>query len=127
MRYNNFERKRNSEFILMYKWVSNLLDGEKFLNIQNKKIVIYGVGDLADLLVKQLVMQGREIEFFIDRNAVKIKENNNIDICTLKQAEPRSSHEYQVIVTIVNQKNDIKKCLAHTNCEVISIEEVVFG
>lgn len=118
--------KHRSMFITMKRWMLLKLHGKQiadfFVQRGFKKIAIYGMGNIGEVLVEELKGENVTIEYAIDR-AENIK-NNGIKIFAIE--EPLKEVDL-IVVTVIGDIEEIFEMLAEkVICPIISIEDIIF-
>ena len=86
------------------KYRNNIVRFLKKANNKNRKLVIWGAGKRGTELVGFLKKMGVEIDFFVDRNADKMKKVNNIRV---KDPGVLNVQKHVVMVSLANYLIDI--------------------
>ena len=121
--------KYNKYYTLCNQWIKNINDHYSietyFQEKGYQKIAIYGMGELGNRLVESLIDSDIQIIYGIDRDtSIAFAEINIIGIDEVDKLEGvdcivvTSIHVYEQIAEILKKKS---------NCDIISLEDVVFG
>lgn len=118
---------------LTNQWLRNKQDSKDLLQElaknQYKKIAIYGMGTLGELLYNDLKKSDMEVIYFIDRNAEEVFYGiDNIPVIGLKHISTQQKADV-IIVTPIHDFEKIQNDLCELRCEtdIISLEDLVFG
>lgn len=88
---------------------------------QYNSIAVYGWGDLGKLLYSVLERKGIEVSFIIDKNANSLKPIVPKPIFSL---ESLPWVPELIVITIIEQKNEIKKELLNCSKRIVTLEEL---
>lgn len=118
--------RMNANYNILKKWFELKLQKKQiagyFQNNHYKQIAIYGMSDLGNYLLQELVNTGIEVIYAIDRRAGKIQAG--IPILSI---EDELSEVDAIIITATYFFNQIDEDLRKkVHCPVISIEDVLY-
>lgn len=130
---NNFvqEEERRDKYSVMIKllsqWIANRQRGlsiSRYLETRGmKQVAIYGMGDLGQRLCDELADTDVIVEYAIDRRAEHI-----ISSVRLINTEEKYEVVDAIIVTSVYDFEKVKRLInAKTECEILSLEKVVYA
>ena len=116
--------KLESEEILLNKWLRNIGEqkslSEELLRLGYSKIAIYGMGDIANRIYEQLEKTSVQVVYEID------KERDVYSDVELYIIEDELLPVDAIIVAdFMNYENIKNKLKSKTNCEILSIEDIV--
>ena len=122
-----FSEKHLHMYKFMSRWIRFKQQGrnlsEYFYRMGYRSIAIYGMGDMGETLVNELLHSNIEVDYGID-----IKPGNctyAFRIYNPDEALPKSD---VIVVTALSAYEQIKKTLSNkTNIPIVSIEEVLYG
>lgn len=126
--------KKTSEKNLYYynaaaQWVINKQEGKsmvKYLNSKGiKKIAIYGMGSMEELLYNELKNTEIEIEYFIDGNASNYEFM--FDVIGINEIEKQKNVDAIIVTPIFDFLEIADKLKKVINCEIISLEEIIYS
>lgn len=111
------------------QWVINKQDGKSmesfFSKREIKKIAIYGMGSMEELLFNELKHSNVEISYFIDKNA---KEYSYMyDVITMEELLDREKVDAIIITPVFDYIKISESLCKLVNCQIISLEEIVFS
>lgn len=117
-------------FALTAQWIRNNQKGKSvgdyLLAKGYKRIGIYGVGYLGQLLCDELDGSLVEIIYAIDKSESVSLSNSTKRINVLRQADPRQQVD-AIIVTAIQDYEGIKeKYRKSVECDIISLEQVIY-
>lgn len=131
-RYYRRKETKNGRYFQWYKalhqWIVIQQDrgriSDYFKNNNYKSVIIYGMGELGMLLLRELEDTDIEIPYVIDQNAGSITARGK-KIVTLKEIREDAD---VVVVSVIDKfdviKADIEK---YVNVPVVSLEDVLFS
>lgn len=127
---NKYYFQKNYDFLL--RWKDNELKGKKITETLNERgysmIAVYGMGKIGWLLCDQLMEEGMDIAYAIDRDADKLSYNafTNIPDVRLKTPEEDLEPVDVIIVTALVSFQEIKMNLQKKySYAIMSIEELL--
>lgn len=123
-RYESLSNKHLDLYILMCLWMKKKIEGksvaEYLMQLNIKKIAIYGCSYLGKLLKKELDESGIEITCFMDQNP------GEYEGIIIKEPEETVTDVELIIVTPITFFNEIQeKLLEKTLAEVVSLQEII--
>lgn len=124
-RLKAYSNKQCALFLLMSQWVKVKQSGKgiaDYLEQNNyKKIAIYGMGNVGEILINELYGSGIKIIYGIDRNADNIYAE-----CKVVKPEDKLEQADAVIVTSITYFDEIADDLSmKLNCPILSIEKIL--
>ena len=129
---DNDKRYLQKYYDLLLRWKDNELKGKKISEILSErgysKIAVYGMGKIGWILCDQLMEEGMDIEYAIDRDADKLSYNafSNIPDVRLKLPEEDLDPVDVIIVTALVSFQEIKTNLQKRySYAIMSIEELL--
>lgn len=88
-----------------------------------RSIVIYGMGELGNRLLKELEGTEIRVKYCMDSNALTLDENMSV-----AEGELNTEDVDAVIITALFAFDEIEEKLRRNmKCDIVSLEEVVFG
>ena len=123
--WKNKAEKNRAKLMLMNQWVNIKQEGKRlesfFLKNGYKRIAIYGMGEVGERLVKELMDSEIGIEYGIDRNAQNIYSH-----IALRTMEDNLPYVDAIVITAVGEFDNISGALHEKiGCPVIAIEDIL--
>lgn len=121
-----YSNKQCALFLLMSQWVKVKQSGKgiaDYLEKNNyKKIAIYGMGNVGEILINELYGSSIEIIYGIDRNADDIYAE-----CKVVKPDEKLEQVDAVIVTSITYFDEIVNDLCtKLDCPILSIENILY-
>lgn len=116
---------------ILNQWMLNMEQGilpEQYFEGKGYKcIAIYGLGILGDHLYRQLKKSNIQVKYIIDQKVMSIPGDVQSDVTIIKPSEKLQKIDV-VVVTALMQYKEIKILLSDkVECDIISIENVIYG
>ena len=122
----NQHKKTNRNFSFLREWMNRKIDNNNFIaDIIKEKgygtVAIYGYGFLGELLYKELVSAGVNVNYIIDNS----KKTGNIPIYSLKDNLPETD---MIIVAVTYDYKAIdEKLSTKVKADIVFLEELIFN
>lgn len=111
------------------QWVLNKQEGKTisafFAENDIKKVAIYGMGTMEELLYNELKNMDINVAYFIDRNASNYKFM--YDVITLDQINNFEMVDAIIVTPVFAFKEIAEDVKKYVNVKVISLEELVYA
>ncbi|RKM59525.1 hypothetical protein D6856_09920 [Butyrivibrio sp. XB500-5] len=119
-------KKFRTNYYILLQWLNkaenNRSIGEYLASKGYKKIAIYGMGELGELLLLKLRDTDIEVPYAIDKNA----ENIGVDV-VIKTPNDDLPDVDAVIVTTVLWYWELRRMLKEKlDCDILSLEDIVY-
>lgn len=126
-RQRELSDKHFALYYLMIKWVYIKQDGkclsEYFVRHGYKRVAIYGMNYIGDLLLNELKGVDVEVEYGIDKNAADI-EYESIQVVT---PDDQLDEVDVIVVTSVTFFDSIEEILKKkVSCPIVSVEDILY-
>lgn len=96
-----------------------------------ESVVIWGAGDMCELLISELSREKYDIEYVVDSRVEKYKkEYNPLSILAPQNVNYDDLKQHLIIITDMYRYNDYLKEISSKGCDVnqiISVEELLAG
>lgn len=123
--WREMAKKNEALFYMMNQWTRLKQDGkgleEYFIKYGYKKIAIYGMGMMGQMLARELKESEIEVVYGIDRNSNNIYAD--VKVVTMNR---KLNQVDAVVVTVVKDFCAIREALLKKmDCQVIAIEDIL--
>lgn len=122
-----YEKRKN---FLLYQWIKNKIKGlsigDHLYNKGIRTVIIYGAGDLGELLYEELKISELTVKYFVDRNADKYREKNLATTEIYRWENKPMEKVDAIIISILADDNEITQMCNKDVKEVYSLEELVY-